>query len=140
MFYYSSAEKKSILRSGSGWPLVGAAPPPRIDFFSACETRLVALRKDALSVLTHGAHGQTVEAVVAAPARIPGIEAQGVREARVALVERRRPEVAPVARVVELAIPADARSGKENGITVYIARELTSVHTVQSRPFRTAVV
>ena len=91
------------------------------------------------SVLTHGAHRVTVVAVVDAPVRDARIEAQEVGVERVALVERRQPVVAARPSDEEYAIPAAARSGKENG-TAIRTDELPAIHAVLSSPRRSTAV
>lgn len=99
--YYTVPKSKVIPRSGAGWALGG--PPHRRRKKYQRRGLFFALGKDALSVLTHRAHGLTeVAVVVAAPVRKPRAEVQVVRVARAALVERRRPVVAVRTREVEV--------------------------------------
>ena len=62
-------------------------------------------------MLTHGAHGLLVVAVVVVPVRVVRIEVEVVGV--VLVVRRGRPIVAVRANVVELAIPAVTRSGEK---------------------------
>ena len=80
-----------------------------------------------------------VVAVVVAPVRAPGVEVQAASVVLVVLEERRRPIVAVGAHVVELTIPAEARSGEEDGAAIR-PDELTTFHTVLRHPFRSGVV
>lgn len=139
-FLLGYAEKDFVLRSGAGWPLGGGAPPPRTKSFSACGTSCFHVWERMHTVLTHGAHGMTdVAGVRCTSSRVARIEEQAEGAARAALVERRRPIEAGGANVVEVRIPAAARSGKENSATI-TACELTTIHAVQRSPHRGGVV
>ena len=71
---------------GADWALWGPAPPPGMKMDKG-ERRVFELGKDALPVLTHGAHGLLEEAAAApAPAPVFRTEAQFVG---VVLVVRR---------------------------------------------------
>ena len=62
----------------------------------------------------HGADALTVVAVVGVRVHVPTVEVEVPRVVRVRLVERRRPVVAVRASVVQVVVPAVARSGKES--------------------------
>lgn len=88
--------------------------------------------KDALSVLAHGAHGflEAADVVPIAPERVARME---VEVAAVLVARRRRPIVAVRTNVVELAIPAVARSGEKNGSAVRTGK-LHAVNAVLRSP------
>ena len=96
--------------------------------------------KDAL-ISNDGTDALTAEAVeVVPPASVARVEVEVVGAVRVVWVLRRRPVVAVLTSVAEVAEPAVASSGEENAIAIDIAGELPAVHTIERCPFARAVV
>ena len=81
----------------------------------------------------HGADGEPVEAAVVVPVPAPRIEVEAVGDERVVGIERARPTAAVGTRAVEGIVPAAARSGQEQCITIGTCHQ-ASVHAVLSRP------
>ena len=86
-----------------------------------------------------GTHTLTLAAVVAAPAGAARVEAEAVGEARVVWVLRRRPEVAVLTSVAEVAAPAVASSGQKNTIAIRSSK-LSSFNPIQSCPLILTII